>query len=179
MIVLISMSSIQPASHEEEGTDLGLVQQEGVEDARGVATSPAGSPEQDQSVQLAGNCSSHEDQRELSESSRSPPGGVSKSINKLIKSYKKSRNATKKINQIKNQIKNNKTKNAQIQSNTIVGHPEGEKRTLSQSVGPDGQYVLEEEEDGHVHNGLDDLQEHLELQHHIVRMNLWRRTSRV
>ena len=80
---------VDVSSQEEEGTDLGLVQQEGVEDARGVATAPAENPEQDQSVQLAGNCSSHEDQRELSESSRSPPGGVSKSINKLIKSYNK------------------------------------------------------------------------------------------
>ena len=70
------------------------------------------------------------------------------------------------------QIKNNKTKNAQIQSNTVVGHPKGEQRTLSHLVGPDSPCVLEEEEDGHVHGGLDDLHEHLELQQHIMRMDI-------
>ena len=53
-------------------------------------------------------------------------------------------NATKKTYKTENKIKNNKIKNAQIQSN-IVGHPDSEKRTLSQPDNisdPDGQCVL-------------------------------------
>ena len=95
--------------------------QEETEDGSEVPTEPAGHPEQDQSVQLAGEVSSHEDQKEHLDSLRSPSRGLSISNYKLIKKYKNSSNATKKN-----------------QSNKVVGHPEGEKRTLSQSIkGPD------------------------------------------
>ena len=89
------------SSQEEMVTALGLGQQEGAEDGSGVSTEPAGNPEPDQSVQLAGKGSSHEDQKEHLNSQRSPHGGMSTPINKLIKSYKKNRNATKTINKIK------------------------------------------------------------------------------
>ena len=77
------------------------------------------------------------DQEELELNTESSPGEKGQSINKLIKSYKKSRNATKKINKIKNKIKKNKTKNNPNSKNTVVGHPDGEKRILSQIQGPD------------------------------------------
>ena len=84
------------SSQEEMVTALGLGQQEGAKDGSGVSTEPAGNPEPNQSVQLAGKGYSHEDHKEYLNSQRSPPGGMSTSINKLIKSYKKSRNATQK-----------------------------------------------------------------------------------
>jgi hypothetical protein len=66
------------------------------------------------------------------------------------KSYKKSSNATKKSNNTQNQIKNNKTnKITQIQSNKIIGCPEGKgkKNSWTKSTpssvpfGPDDQYI--------------------------------------
>ena len=53
------------------------VKEEGAEDGSGVSTEPAGNPEPDQSEQLAGKVSSHEDQKEHLDSLRSPPGGMS------------------------------------------------------------------------------------------------------
>ena len=45
--------------------------------------------------------------------------------------------------------------------------------TLSQFMeGPDGQYVLEEEEYVHVQSGLDDLRDHHEIQQYIVEMDM-------
>ena len=38
--------------------------------------------------------------------------------------------------------------------------------------GPDGQYVLKEEEYVHVQSGLDDLRDHMELQQYIVEMDM-------
>ena len=58
---------------------------------------------------------------------KSKPTGQGIPNNKIIKSYKKSSNATKNNNKIQNQIKNNKIKNAQIQSNI---HPRPTKMTL-------------------------------------------------
>ena len=64
------------SSQEEMVTALGLGQQERAEDGSGVSTEPAGNPEPDQSVQLAGKGSSHEDQNEQLDSQRSPPRGI-------------------------------------------------------------------------------------------------------
>ena len=108
-------SVVDLSSQEEIVTALGLGQQEGAEDGSGVSKEPAANPEPDQSAQLAGKGSSHEDQKEQLDSQRSPPRGMSTPINKLIKSYKKSRNATKTINKIKNKIKKNKKNHLQIQ----------------------------------------------------------------
>ena len=67
----------------------------------------------------------------------------------------------KKNNKIKNKIKNNKQQRTQ------------ENRTLSKPMeGPEGQYVLEEEEYVHVHSGLEDLHDHLEPQQSIVEMDM-------
>ena len=54
-----------------------------------------------QSLQLAGKVSSHVDQNEQLDSLSSPPRGRSISNHKLIKTYKKSSNATKKIKKYK------------------------------------------------------------------------------
>ena len=78
-----------------------LSQQEGVEKDSAVSTEPAGDPLQGHVVQLAGEGSSPEDPQEELDESASSLGGKSSQINKLIKSFKKSRNATKKINKIK------------------------------------------------------------------------------
>ena len=117
-------------TNQTEGDEPGLAQQEGGEDDSAVSIEPAEDPLQSQDIELAGGGPSPGDLQEELEVSGGTPGAKSNPINKLIKSYKKSRNATKKINKIKNKIKNYKIKKEQKQINTIIGHPDGEKRTF-------------------------------------------------
>ena len=92
------------------------------------------------------------------------PEGKGYAINKLIKSYKKSRNATKKINKIKNKIKMYKTKKEQNLKNKVVGHPDGEKRTFVPNMeGPDVLNAREMPEVCHL-KIPDDKEDHLMLE---------------
>merc|ERR1712074_115160 len=85
----------------------------------------------------SGKLSIQVDQEEASEDmeyKQVTQGGRGYAFNKLIKTYKKSRNATKK----KNKIKIYKTKKEQNLKNKVVGHPDGEKRTFVPNMeGPD------------------------------------------
>ena len=97
------------SSQKEDKTGLGeglvVHQQEGVEDGRVVHTEPAGHPGPEQSVQLDAEVSSHVDQEEIMLLTKSFQRGQSNYKLKLIESYKKSSNATKKYNKKQNQIK--------------------------------------------------------------------------
>ena len=94
------------------------------------------------------------DQQEEIENYEGTPGGKSLSVNKLIKTYKKSKIATKKINKIKNKIKNNKTKKEKNEKNKLIGHPDGEKRTnVPNMEGPDVLCAWGQEEDTDHHQG--------------------------
>ena len=133
-------------------------EQAGGEDDGGASTEPALAPPPELSM-LAEGSSSREDQTQVEEQSLSgklsiqvdqeessedmeynqvTQGGRGYAFNKIIKTYKKSRNATKKINKIKNKIKIYKTKKEQNLKNKVVGHPDGEKRTFVPNMeGPD------------------------------------------
>ena len=133
-------------------------EQAGGEDDGGASTEPALAPQPEQTI-LAEGASSREDQAQVEQQSlpgklsiqvdqeeasedirykEVTPEGKGYAFNKLIKSYKKSRNATKKINKIKNKIKIYKTKKEQNLKNKVVGHPDGEKRTFVPNMeGPD------------------------------------------
>ena len=155
-----------------EGDEPGLAQQEGGEDDSAVSIEPAEDPLLSQEIKLAGGGPSPGDPHGEMEVSRGTPGAKSNQINKLIKSYKKSRSATKKINKIKNKIKNNKIKKEQKHINTIIGHPDGEKRTFVPNLeGPDDLYVLEEVDD-HQHGVWSDRSDHEELDSYIEELDI-------
>ena len=89
------------------------MEQAGGEDSRVVPTEPAQVPQPDQSV-LEEGLSIYVDQEEVTETLEASSGKKDYSINKLIKTYKKSSDATRKINKIKNKIKNYKNKENKI-----------------------------------------------------------------
>ena len=82
-------------SNQKEEDESEIAKEEGAEDDSAVSTEPAGDPLQGHVVQLAGEGSSPEDPQEELDESASSLGGKSSQINKLINSFKKSRNATK------------------------------------------------------------------------------------